>query len=332
MRFAPTEDQLALAEGIGDLLKAECTPEVVRAAMDAADGRVPGLWAQLAEMGVLALEVPEAAGGLGFGPMEMGLVMEAAGRVALPEPLMSTAAVAAPILAASDAPPATAWLERLTSGATVALSLSGQATVHAGSADGVLIQVSDQLHIVDASAVAWTATQSVDRARPLAFASWTPTDDSTLVGGSELVAAALGRAALASASQLLGLSETMISMTVGYAAERKQFGVAIGTFQAIKHHLANAELAVSFARPVVRRAAYSLAMGDPDAALHISMAKAAASDAAHRIGQLTLQCHGAIAYTVEYDHQLYLKKAWALAARYGDAGYHREQVAKRILD
>ena len=116
------------------------------------------------------------------------------------------------------------------------------------------------------------------------------------------------------------------------AAERKQFGVAIGTFQAIKHHLANAELAVSFARPVVRRAAYSLAMGDPDAALHISMAKAAASDAAHRIGQLTLQCHGAIAYTVEYDHQLYLKKAWALAARYGDAGYHREQVAKRILD
>ena len=141
MRFAPTEDQLALAEGIGDLLNAECTPEVVRAAMDAADGRVPGLWAQLAEMGVLALEVPESAGGLGFGPMEMGLVMEAAGRVALPEPLMSTAAVAAPILAASDAPPATAWLERLTSGATVALSLSGQATVHAGSADGVLIQV-----------------------------------------------------------------------------------------------------------------------------------------------------------------------------------------------
>lgn len=346
MRFAPTPDQLALAEGVGDLLASECTPEAVRSAADSVDGpergRLRSLWNQLTEMGVLGLEAPEDIGGTGFGPMEMELVMEAAGRVALPEPLLSTAAVAVPVLVgvgisstATDL--ATAAAERAVNGATIALGLDGQPVVHAETAEEFLLEASSPddgpgLYLAPASAVTISARKSVDRARPLAAAELIDPATALRLGGPELVGEALNRAALAAAAQLIGLAETMVSMTVGYVAERKQFGVPIGTFQAVKHHMADAELAVSFARPVVRRAAYSLAIGDPLTPIHVSMAKAAASDAAHRVGQLTLQCHGAIAYTVEYDHQLYLKRSWALGSRYGDAGYHRERVAAAILD
>jgi alkylation response protein AidB-like acyl-CoA dehydrogenase len=118
----------------------------------------------------------------------------------------------------------------------------------------------------------------------------------------------------------------MIDLTVGYVKERKQFGVPIGSFQAIKHHLADATIALEFAKPVVWRAAASIATGDPDASLHASMAKAAASDAAQAVSDVSLQCHGAIGYTVEYDLHLFLKRTWALARAYGDAAWHRDRV------
>jgi alkylation response protein AidB-like acyl-CoA dehydrogenase len=345
MRFAPTEDQLALAEGVGELLNSECTPEAVRLAAASVDlpesGRLVGLWGQLTEMGVLGLEAPEDLGGTGFGPMETELVMEMAGRVALPEPLLATAGVAVPLLSGPDLSPgaaaqARAVAERAIAGATVGLGLAGQDVVHAQTADEFLLDADlgdgRGLYLVPAGAVSLSRRESIDRARPLAAVDIADRSAALRLGGAELVDQALDRAALAAAAQLIGLSETMVAMTVGYVGERRQFGVPIGSFQAIKHHMADAELAVSFARPVVRRAAYSMAMGDPAVSLHVSMAKAAASDAALRVGQLTLQCHGAIAYTVEYDHQLYLKRSWALASRYGDSGFHRERVASAVLD
>ena len=118
----------------------------------------------------------------------------------------------------------------------------------------------------------------------------------------------------------------MLAMTVAYASERRQFGVPIGSFQAVKHQLADASLAVAFAAPLVLRAANSLAHGDPDAGLHVSMAKAKASSAARTAADASLQCHGAIGYTVEYDLHLFMKRAWALSAQAGGPDQHRARV------
>ena len=130
--------------------------------------------------------------------------------------------------------------------------------------------------------------------------------------------------ALAAAAQLVGLGQRMLDMTVEYVKERKQFGVPIGSFQAVKHQLADSLKELRFARPAVWRAATTL---DP---VHVSMAKAMASDAASFTARRALQCHGAIGYTVEYELHRFLKQTWVLARAHGDAAWHRELIAKEL--
>ncbi len=136
---------------------------------------------------------------------------------------------------------------------------------------------------------------------------------------------------MGTAAQLLGLGQQLLDLTVGYVKERHQFGVPIGSFQAVKHHLADALLALEFARPVVYGAAWSLATDQADASRAASHAKAAASDAARLVGRQALQCHGAIGYTVEYDLHLFLKRVWALSEAFGSAAAHRAKVAESLL-
>ena len=124
---------------------------------------------------------------------------------------------------------------------------------------------------------------------------------------------------------------SMLDLTVEYAKARQQFGVPIGSFQAVKHHLADSRIAIEFARPLVYRAAWSITEGDPDASTHVSMAKALASEAATLTAGQALQCHGAIGYSYEYDLHLFMKRAWALAATWGDAAWHRARVGRAIL-
>ena len=131
------------------------------------------------------------------------------------------------------------------------------------------------------------------------------------------------RLALGAAAQLVGLGQRMLDMTVDYVKQREQFGVPIGSFQAVKHHLADALKELAFARPAVRRAA-----ADHGSPRDMSMAKAMASDAARFSGRQALQCHGAIGYTVEHDLHRYLKRTWALARTHGDAAWHRERIAR----
>jgi alkylation response protein AidB-like acyl-CoA dehydrogenase len=112
--------------------------------------------------------------------------------------------------------------------------------------------------------------------------------------------------------------------------ERQQFGVAVGSFQAVKHHLADAALALEFARPAVHRAAWSVATSAPTRARDVSMAKAMASDASELAGRKALQCHGAIGYTVEADLHLYMKRTWALARSWGDSAFHTHRDADAL--
>ena len=134
------------------------------------------------------------------------------------------------------------------------------------------------------------------------------------------------RLALGAAAQLVGLGQRMLDLTVDYAKQREQFGVPIGSFQAVKHHLADALKELAFSRPAVRRAAATM---DP---VHISMAKAMASDAAGFSARQALQCHGAIGYTVEHDLHRYLKRTWTLARTHGDAAWRRERIARAAAD
>ena len=151
-----------------------------------------------------------------------------------------------------------------------------------------------------------------------------------MTGDAAATEAAFERGVLGTAAELLGLSRRMLELTVGYAAQRHQFGKPIGSFQAVKHHLANARIQIEFAGPAVLYAAYAMAQGLADAGRAVPQAKWLAGNAAAVTGRAALQCHGAIGYTTEYDLHLYLKRSWALARTWGGAGYHADRVAASI--
>ena len=333
MRFAFDDDQLAFAEALREVLSKECGPDVVRAAWAGADSA--GLWGQLCEMGVVGLLAPEGVGGMGLGDLDLVALLVEAGRFAVPLPLSDVAAVAVPAIRDHAQPDdAESLLGDLCSGArrvAVGLAVDGGLVEGATRAAAFLLEADDGLHLVDADVVGIEPVDTVDGARHLSRISWTPSDATRLANAVVAAGQANDRAALAAAAELCGLSHTMLGMTVGYVSERKQFGVPVGSYQALKHRLADALLALELAQPLVIRAAATLDAGDPDASVHVSMAKAQASDAAGIVAEAALQCHGAIGYTVEYDLHLFLKRAWALQRRAGDAARHRRRVQRFLL-
>ena len=335
MQFGFDDDQLAFRDAVRDLLDKECTPATVRAAWHAPPGQLDrGVWDRLAEMGVLATMVPEASDGLGLDEQALVLVVEEAGRAGLPHPLVETAAVAAPLIAGngSDAGPGPAGVPDAHGLGMVATDLGGPHVACAADADWLLLRdpVGGGLHLVDPAAVVLTPLPTVDRARRAAAVDWQPTPESLVTDDPAAVDLARDRGAFGAAAQLVGLGQRMLDLTVAYVIERRQFGVPIGSFQAVKHHLADALKELAFARPAVYRAAHSLATGADTRGRDVSMAKAMASDAAWFVGRQALQCHGAIGYTVEHDLQLYLKRTWALARSWGDAASHRARVAAAL--
>ena len=309
MRFAFTDEQLAMRDAVRDFLEKECPASVVRDAWTNDTGR-SGLWQKLGELGVLGVLAPEAQGGLGGDFLDLVLLLEETGRAALPEPVVEHAAVAVPEL--DDATDAA-------SGAiTVTAAGYSPHVLYADSADLVL----RNRQFAEPGALKLERVDTVDRSRHLFALS----DLETSI--AEDVA---GRGVLGTAAQLLGLAQQMLDVSVEYATQRHQFGVPIGSFQAIKHKLGDVRLALEFARPLVYRAAYSVAHGDPDQSVHVSMAKAYASDAALLSARHALQVHGAIGYSYEHDLHLWMKRAWALAAAWGDGASHRDRVGRAIL-
>jgi hypothetical protein len=321
MFFGFDDDQLAFRDAVRDLLDKQCPPEVVRAAWDAPAGELDrDVWASLEGMGVLSLVVPEPSGGLGLDERSLVMVLEETGRAGLPHPIVETAAVAAPLLAAHGEP--------LPS--SVATDLGGCNVAHAADADRFLLHHGPELHLVEPDGVDLEPLATVDRARRAARLHWAPTPATLLTDDPDVKALAFDRGALGVAAQLVGLGQRMLDITVGYVTEREQFGQPVGAFQAVKHHLADALKELAFARPAVHRAAHSVATGAATRARDVSMAKAMASDAARFVGRQALQCHGAIGYTVEADLHLYLKRSWALAAAWGDAAWHRDRVGRAL--
>lgn len=358
MHFGFDDDQLAFRDAVRDLLDKQCPPEVVRAAWDAPAGELDrGAWDQLADMGVLGLLVPEDTdGGLGLDERSLVLLLEEAGRAALPHPLVDTAAVAAQLIP-----------DRVASGAVIATDLGsgGTGTVPcAADADLLLLAWSEPdqsaspirplptaslnpssrheatpvqsrsgtaaIYAVEPAAVELRPSETVDAARRTASVQWERADATLVTDDPAEVQAALDRGAWGTAAVLVGLGQWMLDTTVAYVIERQQFGKPVGSFQAVKHHLADAAKELAFARPAVYRAAHSLAVDADTVARDVSMAKAMASDAAWFVGRQALQCHGAIGYTVEADLHLYMKRTWALAKAWGDATWHRDRYGVEI--
>ncbi|HEX6569923.1 MAG TPA: acyl-CoA dehydrogenase family protein [Acidimicrobiales bacterium] len=338
MHFGFDADQLAFRDTARDLLDKECPPGAVRAAWVAPAGALDrGVWDRLAAMGVPATLVPEANDGLGLDEQALVLVLEEAGRAGLPHPLVETAAVAAPLVAgdtttAGAGGPGPVGIPDAHGLGMVATDLGGPHVACAADADWLLLRdpAAGTLHLVDPAATVLTPLGTVDRARRAATVDWQPTPASVVTDDPGAVDLAVDRGAFGTAAMLVGLGQRMLDMTVAYVAERRQFGVPVGSFQAVKHHLADALKELAFARPAVYRAAHSLATGAETRRCDVSMAKAMASDAARFVGRQALQCHGAIGYTVEHDLHLYLKRTWALASAWGDAAWHRDRVARAI--
>jgi alkylation response protein AidB-like acyl-CoA dehydrogenase len=340
VHFAFDDDQLAFHAQFRALTDKTCTAADIREAWASEQGWSTARWAALAAMGVVGLTVPERHGGLGLGLVDLVLLLEEAGRAGLPEPLLETTALGVPALVAAPGGRAdelrAQWLPTIAAGeAVVAVGIDETGPVDgAGAAHLLLLAHHGELHAVPAPTTVTTARGALDGARRPARVTWEPSRTTLLVpadAGAGALAALRDRAALASGAVLLGVADRLITTTAAYAQQRVQFGVPIGSFQAVKHHLADALIRFEFARPAVYRAAWSLDEADPDAGLHSSMAKALASEAATGAARTALQVHGAIGYTWESDIHLWMKKAWALAAAWGDAASHRARVLATLL-
>ena len=332
MRFAFDDVAMAFRAAVRDLLDKECGPPQVRAAWESDTGFSSDRWRKLADMGVVGITVPEDHGGLGLDEVGLVLLLEEAGRAALPEPLIETSAVAAPLLAAL----APDCLTGLADGDTVwSVGLAAAPAVSAApAADRLDVEREGALHVVARDKARLSMVRSVDHGRRLASVDFDPAASTVIADGDaarDAIALAFDRYAWASSAVLCGLAERMLELAADYAKQRHQFGVPIGSFQAVKHKLADALVKLDFARPVVHRAAFSIAHRDADRSVHVSMAKAYASEAADLAARAALQVHGAIGYTWEHDLHLFMKKAWALSAAWGDAAWHRRRVADAVL-
>jgi hypothetical protein len=154
-------------------------------------------------------------------------------------------------------------------------------------------RTADDVYLVPRSEVTLTAQRAVDFSRRLSSVKWSTGDGVRIARGDEgrqAQADAFNRGALGAAAQLIGLAQQMVDVTVDYVGQREQFGKVVGSFQAVKHHMSNALLAVEFARPMVYVAAYAVANATPHRDREVSAAKAMASDAADRVCRLALQC------------------------------------------
>jgi alkylation response protein AidB-like acyl-CoA dehydrogenase len=333
MDFTFTDDQVAFREAVAELLAKECTPDRLREAW-AGDGRVPGLWDRLVEMGVIALLVPEDQGGMGLTEVDLVGMVEELGRAGAPDPVARVAGVIVPLLSEVANEDAVALLPGIADGSVrPVLRLPGERFVdHVADATVVLVVDGEELLGLDPAAVTATSEPATDAGARLAEISFDEGQAEVLSPEADAAAAeAAERTALFTAAELVGLAGRMLDDTVAYAKDRQQFGVPIGSFQAVKHHLADVRKQLEFARPAVYAAAWEVANQTDERSRAVSVARVLAGDAAELAAKLGLQVHGAIGYTDEADLHLFMKRVWTLAATGGTPSEHARRVASQLL-
>ena len=326
-----------MAGAVRELLDDVCSPTVLRAAYDGRDPGAETRWSRLVELGLAGVVAPESAGGLGLSEVDLVLVAEETGRAALPEPIIEQAGIAVPLLAelATSSSVARDLLAAAAAGeARVAIGHERNPFVLAADrATHVLVCGGESIDLVAPDGLRLTAQLSIDALRPLFSVDAAREARTSLATGAlaqRVGARALNRGAVFAAAQCLGLTERMIELAVEYAKVRNQFGHPIGSYQAIKHHLASVQVELEFARPVVYAAATRLAGDALRDEVTASHAKLAATDAAELAARTAVQVHGAMGYSWEVDLHFYLKRAWALAGAWGDRMFHARRVQSAL--
>ncbi len=310
-----------------------------------------GLWKEIVELGWTGLAFPETYGGVGEGFLELCLVIEEFGRARVASPFAATVACCGmPILAHGTEAQRAEWLAAIADGRVLThadgVVVKGGVVVNGGALHGTAMYVPH----ADAADALLVAAQDGDRAITVLIDAAAPgvsherldvigdpsfrvrfdavaiAGDRVLDGAAEAITA-YGTAALC--AEMVGGAQAVLDMTVGFAAQREQFGTPIGTFQAVQHHCANMAIDVLGARLSAYEAIWRLASGH-DATLELSLAKSWVSDAYERVCALAHQVHGAIGFTGEHDLHRYTRHATATALAFGDADEHTERVAGAI--
>jgi hypothetical protein len=322
MRFAPGREQLDFAASLRELLAAADVPTVARAwaSGDPAPGRA--LWGKLAAAGVTALAVPEAHGGFGASSVDLVLACVELGRAAVPGPYVESVAAVPALLAGTPAADQLAAVATGATMATVAWTPHVPRALDGAEADLVLCVTADgQLHHAELG----TSVRSVDATRRLINVT-----AGAAIGAAADPGRAFDLATLATAAQLLGAGRAVLDRATSYATQRVQFGRPIGSFQAVKHQLADALVALELAQPLLMGAALAVDGANTRRARDVSAAKVAATDAAYLASRTSLQVHGAIGYTAEYDLAIWLTKIRALYSAWGTQAMHRARVLSAL--
>ncbi|MET9438495.1 acyl-CoA dehydrogenase family protein [Streptomyces sp. NPDC006551] len=355
--YSETEDDLRAA--VRSLLADRADAQTLLGLIEGGSPYVPGLWKSLAgEIGAAGLLVPEKLGGQGASHREAAVVLEELGRAVTPAPYLTSAVVATETLLALDTEegPVAELLGDLAAGRTVAvlaLPLSAgpgaalgtpsggpapSARTVTGVADAVLADVflvprADGLHAVPAASATVEPQTSLDLTRPLAKVT-TAEATGTRLADADAARAAIRRGLLAGAgllaSEQLGLAAWCLEETVRHTRERYQFNRPVGSFQALKHRMAQLWLEIVNARAAGRAAADALATGSPDAPLTVAVAQAYCAKVAVHAAEECVQLHGGIGMTWEHPAHLALKRAKADQIALGSAGHHQDAIAALV--
>jgi alkylation response protein AidB-like acyl-CoA dehydrogenase len=318
MRLDFSQEQLELSASVARLFESESSPAAIRALWGTDTGRSPMLWHGLSEIGITAIVVPAEFGGLGGDETDLCLVLEQVGRFCVPDAVLEGCLVAptAIALAGSDELKRR-WLPGIAAGevrATIALA----GTTHVPDvhvSDIVILEREGELALYERSELDVAPLVSMDLSRRLFEVQ--PKPGAGIALDAHALVDIRARQDFGSAAVLNGISAAMIELTAGYIAARKQFGRTIGSFQAVKHQLAQAESRNALARQAARSASYYVATADQRAADAATLARVCAIEAEFESNRVALQLHGGIGFTWEYDLQLWLKRGKALEQSHG---------------
>ncbi|HET8923051.1 MAG TPA: acyl-CoA dehydrogenase family protein [Candidatus Acidoferrum sp.] len=358
MEFGLNESQEILKESTRQFFAGECPIAEVRRLMETDTAFDPKLWAKLAEQGYTGIIFPEEFGGVGLGIVELILLMEEAGHALLPGPFFSTVALAGSVLhEVANTGQKRKYLSPICRGearATVALleaaagwdaadvqltAVSGKLrgeklfVTDAAVADWIIVVARNGFFLVDAKASGLRIAPmlGIDLTRKIYSVQFDDTPAEKL-GETSGVSKALDMATVALAAEMVGGMQRTLDLTVEYAKTRKQFGKPIGMFQAVQHQCADMYLETESSRSAVYYAAWALEENAPDVASAVSIAKIYASDASRTVGNRGIQVHGGMGFTWENDIHLYYRRAKASETAFGDATFHRERLARLVID
>lgn len=339
MDFTFTEDQLLFREAIGRFLMTEAAPEKLRDIWGTEQAPIDELLEKISAQGLSALSIPEANGGLEMGDVAWSLMTQELGYYAIPDQLANTAYVGAGLLCAlpDDLASKNEYLNKICEGqlrAAIGHECS-PLVADAELAEVLFMQNDDEVHLVLPENAEKTANPSIDSSRRLSQVKWQKSAQTCVASGEagkKIWDTTFNRGALSIAGQLLGLAQRMLDLSVEYSLQRKQFGKEIGSFQAVKHQLADVAGKIEIAKPVLYRAARSLETLHPLSDIHVSQARNFCSDAAALAARHGIQVHGAMGYTWEVDLQMYMKRSWAINNTWGDSIFHHARVQNYVLN